>query len=118
MGVADECARRAAGGHRRRGRGRRGALVVVQRVLKSRRLRDFALMSVGLVMTAWALDAFLIPNRIAAGGVSGLATVIYYWALANFNVTLPVGVQMLVMNSVLLAIAFRFRGMRYVAKTL
>ena len=74
-------------------------------------------MTVGLFMTAWALDAFLIPNRIAAGGVSGLSTVIYYWALANFNVTVPVGIQMLVMNGLLLAVAFRFRGMRYVAKT-
>ena len=45
--------------------------MVVQRVLKSRRLRDFALMTVGIVMTAWALDAFLIPNKIAAGGVVG-----------------------------------------------
>jgi len=91
--------------------------MVVERVLKSRRVRDFVLMSVGLVMTAFALNAFLIPNRIAAGGVSGLATVIYYWSLENFGVTVPVGTQMLVMNGILLAVAFRFRGMRYVAKT-
>lgn len=92
--------------------------MVVERVLRSRRLRDFLLMSAGLVLTAWALDAFLIPNRIAAGGVSGLATVIYYWAKDTFDVTVPVGTQMLVMNGVLLAVAFYFRGMRYVAKTL
>ena len=36
-------------------------------------------------MTAWALDAFLIPNKIAAGGVSGLSTVIYYWAQATLG---------------------------------
>ena len=92
--------------------------MVVERVLKSRRLRDFALMTAGIVMTAWALDAFLIPNRIAAGGVSGLATVIYYWAKAQFNITLPVGTQMLVMNGILLVVAWRFRGLKYVAKTL
>ena len=45
--------------------------MVVERVLKSRRVRDYALMSLGLVMTAWALDVFLIPNQIAAGGVVG-----------------------------------------------
>ena len=91
--------------------------MVVQRVLKSRRLRDYGLMSIGLVMTAWALDAFLIPNRIAAGGVSGLATVIYYWAKSHAGVTLPVGVQMLVMNAVLIIIAWRSRGLGYIAKT-
>lgn len=91
--------------------------MVVERVLKSRRVRDFVLMSAGLVLTAWALDSFLIPNRIAAGGVSGLATVIYYWAKSTFGVNLPVGLQMLAMNGVLLAVAFRFRGVNYVAKT-
>ena len=92
--------------------------MVVERVLRSRRVRDFALMSAGLVLTAWALDSFLIPNRIAAGGVSGLATVVYYWAKETFAVDLPVGLQMLAMNGVLLGFAFRFRGMSYVAKTI
>jgi uncharacterized membrane-anchored protein YitT (DUF2179 family) len=50
--------------------------------------------------------------------VSGLATVIYYAALSRFGVTIPVGTQMLVMNAVLLLVAWRFRGLRYVAKTL
>lgn len=92
--------------------------MVVQRILKSRRLRDFALMSIGVVLTAFALDAFLIPNRLAAGGVAGLATVIYYAAKAHFGVTVLVGTQMLVMNGILLLAAWRFRGWRYVAKTL
>jgi len=91
--------------------------VVVERVLKSRRVRDYALMSLGLVMTAWALDVFLIPNRIAAGGVSGLSTVIFYWSKATFGVTVPVGIQMLVMNGVLLVIAWQRRGLGYLAKT-
>jgi len=92
--------------------------MVVERVLKSRRIRDYALMTVGIAMTAWALDAFLIPNQLAAGGVSGLATVIHYWALENFGVTLPIGVQMLVMNGALLLVAWRFRGLPFVTKTL
>jgi uncharacterized membrane-anchored protein YitT (DUF2179 family) len=91
---------------------------VVVRVLKSRRLRDFSLMTVGIAMTAWGLDAFLVPNRLAAGGVSGLATVIYYWSKANMGIVVPVGIGMLLMNAVLLAVAWRFRGLGYVAKTL
>jgi uncharacterized membrane-anchored protein YitT (DUF2179 family) len=92
--------------------------VVVRRVLRSRRIRDFALMTVGILMTAWALDAFLIPNKIAAGGVAGLSTVIYYWAKATFGIVIPVGTQMLVMNAVLIFIAWRVRGRHYLAKTL
>lgn len=88
------------------------------RVLRARPVRDFILITVGLALTAWALDAFLIPHRIAAGGVSGLATVIYHWLTDASGVTLPVGVQMLLMNGVLLLFAVRSRGIRYALKTI
>ena len=74
-------------------------------------------MTVGIVITAWGLDAFLIPNRLAAGGVSGLATVFYYFGLDRFDVTIPIGMQMLVMNGILLAIGVRQKGWRYGART-
>ena len=91
--------------------------MVVERVLRSRRVRDYGLMSIGLVMTAWSLDTFLIPNRIAAGGASGLATILYYWSKAHLGLALPVGTQMLGMNAVLLLVAWRSRGLGYIAKT-
>lgn len=85
-------------------------------VLRNRPVRDYGLMSLGILLTAWGLDAFLIPNKIAAGGVSGLATVFYYVA-GDRGVNLPVGIQMLVMNLFLLVIALRARGWRFAAKT-
>lgn len=87
------------------------------RVLRHRPVRDYAYMTIGLALTAFALDAFLIPNKLAAGGVSGLATVIYHLAKAR-GILAPVGVQMLIMNAVLLAVAVRYRGIHYVAKTI
>jgi uncharacterized membrane-anchored protein YitT (DUF2179 family) len=89
---------------------------MVTRVLRRRPVRDFILMTVGLVLTAWALNAFLIPNRIAAGGVSGLATVLYYLG-QQYGVTVSVGAQMLAINAVLLVVGWRTRGLRYAAKT-
>jgi uncharacterized membrane-anchored protein YitT (DUF2179 family) len=90
-----------------------------QRVLKSRRVRDAFWMTIGILLTAWALDSFLIPNKIAAGGVSGLSTVIFYSvrSLTGGRVVLPVGWTMLAFNAVLLVIAFRARGWSYLAKT-
>lgn len=87
------------------------------KVLRARPVRTYLLMTVGVVLTAWALNAFLIPNRIAAGGVSGLATVFFYSA-QDLGISLPIGVQMLAMNIVLLALALRTRGWRYAAKTI
>ena len=87
------------------------------RVLRHRPVRTYLFITVGLLLTAVSLNAFLIPNRLAAGGVSGLATVLFYTA-QDFGITLPVGIQMLVMNIGLLAMATRVRGWRYAAKTI
>ena len=88
----------------------------VTSVLRSRPLRDYAFMTAGIALTAWGLDAFLIPNKIAAGGVSGLATIVYHLAKTN-GLTLQVSLQVLAMNAVLLVIATQQRGLRYAAKT-
>jgi uncharacterized membrane-anchored protein YitT (DUF2179 family) len=87
-------------------------------VLRSRPVRDYFWITSGVLLTAWAFDAFLIPNKIAAGGVAGLATV-FYWILKDLGLpTIPVGVQMLALNVVLLAMGIRARGWRYGAKTI
>lgn len=88
------------------------------RVLRSRPVRDYFWMTLGMAVTAFALDAFLVPNRIAAGGVSGLATVILYTLKDLGLPAVPVGVQMLLFNIVLLALGIRARGWRYGAKTI
>lgn len=91
--------------------------VTPQDVLKSRRLRDYVFMTIGIVVTAWGLDAFLIPNKLAAGGVSGLSTVLHY-TLLDRGLNVPVGVMMLAMNVVLLVVAVSMKGWRYGAKTI
>jgi len=92
--------------------------MVVRRVLRSRPVRDYAFMTAGIALTAWGLDAFLIPNRIAAGGVSGLATILYFTIRESTGLSIGVGLQTLIFNSVLLAVGIRARGLRYAAKTI
>ncbi|WP_334110768.1 YitT family protein [Thermodesulfitimonas autotrophica] len=57
-----------------------------------RTVRDAALLLFGTVLVALGLDLFLVPNKIAAGGVSGIATILHH--LFGF----PVGATMLVLN--------------------
>ncbi|MDO8949611.1 MAG: YitT family protein [Actinomycetota bacterium] len=91
--------------------------VTTRNVLKSRRVRDYAFMTIGILITAFGLDAFLIPNKLAAGGVSGLSTVLHYTLLdRGFNI--PVGLMMLAMNAVLLVVAVSMKGWRYGARTI
>jgi len=74
-------------------------------------LREYVGITVGIIITALALDIFLIPNRLAAGGVSGLATVLHY------RLGFPVGLTMAALNILLFAIGARVHGWSYGVKT-
>ena len=74
--------------------------------------RDLAGMLAGSFLVAAGLVAFLIPNRIAAGGVSGLATIIHY--LLHF----PVGAVILALNVPLFLLSLRELGIPFGIRTL
>lgn len=75
-------------------------------------VRQYVGMTIGIVVAATALNMFLIPNKVAAGGISGLATVIYH--LSGW----PVGVIMLVFNIPLFFLGVKVLGTRYGLNTL
>lgn len=71
---------------------------------------------VGSLIFAVGLDCFEIPNGIAAGGVSGLATIIAEVG-RGYGLTLPVGMQVLAMNALLMVVVIREGGLRYAARS-
>jgi uncharacterized membrane-anchored protein YitT (DUF2179 family) len=73
---------------------------------------DYVGITIGTFITALGMSVFLIPNRIASGGVSGLATVIYY----TFG--FKVGITMLVINIPLFLLGIKELGMKFIFKTL
>ncbi|MBO8129092.1 MAG: YitT family protein [Peptococcaceae bacterium] len=58
----------------------------------AQKITDFLVLNLGIFLTALGLDLFLVPNKIAAGGVGGIATIIFH--LVGF----PVGLTMLALN--------------------
>jgi uncharacterized membrane-anchored protein YitT (DUF2179 family) len=66
----------------------------------------------GSVVVSLGVNLFLVPNKIAGGGVTGLATVIYYLS------GLPVGVIMLLLNIPLFILGIRVLGKSFGIKTL
>ncbi|MFN4190303.1 MAG: YitT family protein [Pseudothermotoga sp.] len=75
-------------------------------------IREYIFATVGVLITAIGLVAFLIPNNIAAGGASGLAMVL------NGLIKLPVGVWMYIINGLLFLIAFLTVGFDFSVKTI
>lgn len=80
--------------------------------------RDYLWIALGTLLAAFALDAFLVPGQLAAGGASGLATIIYYLTLDLTGVGWPVGLQTLAMNALLLVPVYRSGGFRYASRTI
>ncbi|MGQ0604599.1 MAG: YitT family protein [Anaerolineales bacterium] len=76
------------------------------------RLRDYALITLGCVIQALAMDLFLIPAKLAAGGVSGLAQIF------NAFTGWPIGVMTFVLNLPLFYFGWRYLGgRRFIART-
>lgn len=74
-------------------------------------LLDYLLIVIGCFIASLGLTMFLVPNKVAAGGVSGLATVLHYL----FG--LPVGWTMLAFNIPLFITGIIFLGPVFGAKT-
>ena len=73
----------------------------IKRILSMNFFHDLPQIMLGCALAAIATDLFLIPNGLAAGGVTGLATIIQAVGAAR-GVSLPVGIQTIVMNALML----------------
>jgi uncharacterized membrane-anchored protein YitT (DUF2179 family) len=70
------------------------------------------LITVGCALQGLAYSLFLIPHHFVAGGVSGIAIIINYFA------HLPVGVLIIVLNVPIFLLGLRTMGKKYVASSL
>ena len=79
--------------------------------MKKSTLKDFFIITVGLVIVAAAVYFFMLPSHVSVGSGTALAMV-----LSNF-VPLPVSVITLILNVVLLLIGFLLIGPEFGGKT-
>lgn len=80
---------------------------------KKRLLKEFIFITIGLIFLASGLYFFLMQNKIAAGGVSGLAIIIN-----NYIPILNVGTIMLGLDAILYIIGFIFIGASFGVKSI
>jgi uncharacterized membrane-anchored protein YitT (DUF2179 family) len=70
-------------------------------------IKSYIWIIAGLLLSAFAWTAFLIPARITGGGVTGLSVVIYY--LTEF----PVGFSILLINAFLILLGMKILGVKF-----
>ena len=68
----------------------------------------------GSAITAAAINIFLVPYKLAPGGVTGVATVLFYL----LGEVVPVGTIMLILNVPLFAFGYKLIGRKFIVRTL
>lgn len=84
----------------------------VQRILKNENVYAYVQIALGSLIGAVAYPMFLVPNHIAPGGLTGLATVL------NYLLQVPVGMTSLVLNIPLFIIGYRSMGRVFALRSL
>ena len=73
---------------------------------------DVSLMSIGIIMYAIGFTLFQLPYHITPGATTGLAAIVFYIT------GLPVTVTYFVINIVLLVVALKILGFKFMANTI
>lgn len=74
--------------------------------------QDYLIIILGTLLYGFGFNAFILSNEIVTGGVSGICAIIY------FATSIPVSVSYFVFNSILLFIAFKILGFKFLIKTI
>lgn len=80
--------------------------------LKSFYIKDYLIIALGLFLYTLGFTGFIFPNKVVTGGLSGIATIIKY------GTGFEVSKTNLIVNAILLAIAFKIIGKQLVYKTI
>lgn len=75
-------------------------------------LKEYALVTLGVVSYALGWTIFLLPNNLIGGGVSGFASIVYYAS------GIPMGVTYFILNVLLLIIGTKILGTGFGGKTI
>jgi len=74
-------------------------------------LKNIIFLTVGAIITAFALETFLVPNNIIDGGVIGISMIISH--VTKWNL----GLLILILNTPFIIMAFRKMGGKFVIQT-
>ena len=78
----------------------------------ARNIVNFIMLTLGTVISAFALEQFLIPNTILDGGITGISIIIY--KLTN----IPLGVLVVFLNIPFLYIGYKNLGKKFLIRAL
>lgn len=76
-------------------------------------VKEYVLITIGVLLVALGIQFFLAPNKIAAGGVTGIAIIVN-----SYIPRLQIGLIVLILNIILFIVGFIAIGNKFGAKTI
>ena len=76
--------------------------------------QDYLMILLGTLMYGFGFNAFILSNEIVTGGVSGICALIFFAS----NGVIPVSVSYFIINVVLLLVALKILGLKFLIKTI
>ena len=80
--------------------------------LKSFYWKDYLMIILGTFMYAVGITQFIMPHKFVTGGLAGVGV------LLNYAISMPVSLTILIINVILIIIAWRILGSQFLAKTI
>ena len=77
-----------------------------------RTARDYVFITFGMAIYAFGFCGFILPERVVIGGLAGVGTIVY------FLTGIPVGITQYACNLLLLALAYKIVGKKFVLGTI
>lgn len=77
-----------------------------------RSARDYFFITFGMALYAFGFCGFILPEKVVIGGVAGVGTIVY------FTLGIPVAITQYALNLLLLAIAYKIVGKKFVLGTI
>uniref|UniRef100_A0AB33JLH8 YitT family protein n=5 Tax=unclassified Prevotella TaxID=2638335 RepID=A0AB33JLH8_9BACT len=75
-------------------------------------VRDYLYLTLGLLLFSFGWSVFLLPYGIVTGGVTGIAAIIFY------ATGIPLAYSYFVLNALLLGVALKILGLKFLMKTI
>lgn len=80
--------------------------------------RDYLFIIGGLLLYAFGFCAFIFPEKVVIGGLTGFGTLVYFITQKIFGFGVPVAITQYVSNLILLAFAYKSVGKQFVWRTI
>lgn len=75
-------------------------------------VRDYSVITAGLLLYTFAFTVFILPYEIVTGGIAGVGAIVFY------ATRFPVQYTFFIINAVLIVVALRILGWRFLMKTI